>query len=69
MNTTRLPHQPPDVSIAPRLITVSSIFYTLALSLFATRFYVRFRDRKLGKDDLALSAGMVRRSPVFLLTQ
>jgi hypothetical protein len=63
MNSTSTKRRiPPNISIAPRLIVVSSIFYSIALSLFVTRVYVRYQTRKLGKDDFALGAGVVRRS-------
>jgi hypothetical protein len=61
MNSTSTQRRiPPNISIAPRLIVVSSIFYSIALSLFVTRVYVRYQTRKLGKDDFALGAGVVR---------
>jgi hypothetical protein len=51
--------KPPDVSIAPRLVATASITFVIALSLFTCRIYIRFRSHRLGKDDFALSIGMV----------
>jgi hypothetical protein len=57
--TVSLAHKPPDVSIAPRLVIATSTTFLLAILLFISRIYVRHRDHRLGKDDIALSAGMV----------
>ncbi|KAK3066923.1 hypothetical protein LTS18_001407, partial [Coniosporium uncinatum] len=55
---------PPDTTLGPRLLTITTLFFALALLVFALRIYTRTRPfLKLGWDDymacLAMACGIV----------
>ena len=49
----------PDVSLAPKLISVPTPFFILAIVAFVTRIVIRIRRKRIGIDDVSLAAGMV----------
>lgn len=56
----------PDVSIAPRLIAVTSSLYLVAFPAYGFRMYKRVRPVwNIGLDDVAISIALVRESTAY----
>jgi hypothetical protein len=60
-------NQPPNVSIAARLVVSVSVFFLFALASVVTRLYTRFQTCRLGVDDYFIAVAMVGMSDRYPL--